>query len=63
MYVIGLDVGTMGSKAIVADKSGKIFGSGYREYDLMSLPGGRVSNARRIGLKPPHMPFARRAKI
>ena len=33
-YVVGIDVGTTGSKAMVVDLSGKIIGSGYREYKL-----------------------------
>ena len=30
MLVIGLDVGTTGTKAVVVDKSGNTLGSGYR---------------------------------
>lgn len=36
MYVIGLDVGTTGTKAIVVDKEGNVLGSGYKEYSLHS---------------------------
>ena len=35
MLVIGLDVGTTGTKAIVCDEKGKILGSGYKEYELI----------------------------
>lgn len=33
-YVIGIDVGTTGSKAMVVDLQGNIIGKGYREYTL-----------------------------
>ena len=32
MYLVGLDVGTTGAKAMVLDLTGKIISSGYREY-------------------------------
>lgn len=32
MYLVGLDVGTTGAKAMVLDFNGKIISSGYREY-------------------------------
>ena len=36
MYIIGLDVGTTGTKAVVADEGGNIISGGYREYPLHS---------------------------
>ena len=33
-YVVGIDVGTTGSKAMVFDLAGNIIGKGYREYKL-----------------------------
>ncbi|MDO4566932.1 MAG: FGGY family carbohydrate kinase, partial [Oscillospiraceae bacterium] len=33
-YVVGIDVGTTGSKAMVIDYKGGIIGKGYREYEL-----------------------------
>jgi xylulokinase len=33
-YVVGIDVGTTGSKAMVMDLEGKVIGKGYREYTL-----------------------------
>jgi len=33
-YVVGIDVGTTGSKAMVIDLKGNIIGAGYREYKL-----------------------------
>jgi xylulokinase len=33
-YVVGVDVGTTGSKAMVMDQTGRTLGSGYREYTL-----------------------------
>ena len=44
MLVIGLDVGTTGTKAVVVDKNGDTLGSGYREYALKS-EGGRVTQS------------------
>ena len=41
-YVIGLDVGTTGTKAVVCDESGCIHGKGYREYELMFGEHGEV---------------------
>lgn len=43
MLVIGLDVGTTGTKAIVCDEKGKILGSGYKEYELICDRAGFVS--------------------
>lgn len=42
MLVIGLDVGTTGTKAVVVDEGGNVIGGGYREYSLKS-EGGRVT--------------------
>jgi xylulokinase len=36
MAIMGLDVGTTGSKAVVFDLEGKILASSYREYNLIS---------------------------
>ena len=33
-YVVGVDVGTTGSKAMVFDLKGNVLGKGYREYEL-----------------------------
>ena len=43
MLVIGLDVGTTGTKAIVCDEKGKILGNGYKEYELICDRAGFVS--------------------
>lgn len=40
--VIGLDIGTTCTKAIVIDESGNIIGQGSRGYDLIPLPNGGV---------------------
>ncbi len=40
MLVIGLDVGTTGTKAVCADENGKIIAGAYREYELKSSCGG-----------------------
>lgn len=39
MLVIGLDVGTTGTKAIITDEKGTVLSSGYREYPLESRNG------------------------
>lgn len=31
-YLIGIDVGTTGAKAMILNKEGKIYGKGYGEY-------------------------------
>ena len=36
MLVIGLDVGTTGTKAVIADEKGKILAGAYKEYELIS---------------------------
>lgn len=41
-YVIGLDVGTTGTKAVVCDGDGRVYGRSYREYDLQFTPDGGV---------------------
>lgn len=33
-YVMGIDIGTTGSKAMIIDLDGKVVGAGYREYPL-----------------------------
>ena len=43
MYVIGLDIGTTGTKAVVCDENGKILSGGYKEYELSSPKSGWVS--------------------
>lgn len=36
MYIIGLDVGTTGTKALALDEKSSVLGSGYKEYRLVS---------------------------
>lgn len=40
MYVIGLDVGTTGAKAIVFDLEGNTLGYGFLEYDIITKKAG-----------------------
>lgn len=42
MYLIGIDVGTTGTKVIITDEKGNICGKGYKEYALITLPGGKI---------------------
>lgn len=41
-YVIGLDVGTTGTKAAVCDAEGRVLGKAYREYSLQFTADGGV---------------------
>lgn len=36
MYILGLDVGTTGTKALVIDEKGTVIAGGYKEYSLIS---------------------------
>ena len=42
MYLIGTDVGTTGTKTVITDENGTVYGKGYREYELHAGPGGKV---------------------
>lgn len=42
MIVLGIDVGTTGTKTIAVDESGRCIGRGYREYELITAAGGMV---------------------
>lgn len=42
MYVLGIDVGTTGSKALLIDENGSVIGSGYKGYELLADKGGIV---------------------
>ena len=43
MLIIGLDVGTTGTKAVVVDENGSILSGGYKEYELITKEGGIVA--------------------
>lgn len=45
MYIIGLDVGTTGTKAALIDEKGNILGKGYQEYNLTAGDGGRIEQS------------------
>ena len=52
MSLMGLDIGTTGTKAIVFDLNGKILSSAYREYNLSSPhPGWMELNPREVWSK------------
>ena len=36
MYILGIDVGTTGTKALLVDECGKVLSGGYKEYKLKS---------------------------
>lgn len=40
--VLGIDIGTTGIKTLAVDKHGNIIGRGYKEYELITRPGGIV---------------------
>ncbi|MES0342024.1 MAG: FGGY family carbohydrate kinase, partial [Candidatus Humimicrobiaceae bacterium] len=42
MYLLGLDIGSTGCKAIVFDPNGKILGSGFKEYDIILDQNGKA---------------------
>ena len=42
MYIIGIDIGTTGCKAIVVNEYGEVVGTGYMGYGLITAPGGMV---------------------
>ncbi len=42
MYVLGIDVGTTGTKAILVDEKGRIVAKGYQGYGLVTEVGARV---------------------
>ena len=45
MLVIGLDVGTTGTKAVVVNENGQVLSGGYKEYGLVSVYGRVTQNA------------------
>ncbi len=45
MLVIGLDVGTTGTKAVVVNENGQVLSGGYKEYGLVSIYGRVTQNA------------------
>jgi xylulokinase len=42
LYLLGLDIGSTGCKAIVFDPNGKILGSGFKEYDIILDQNGKA---------------------
>ncbi|MEE0419319.1 MAG: FGGY-family carbohydrate kinase [Lachnospiraceae bacterium] len=42
MYVIGVDVGTTGAKALLVDQEGRVCSRGYQGYGTVAGPGGAV---------------------
>lgn len=49
MYLLGLDVGTTGTKAVVFDLDGNIKGYGFREYDVIcEKPGYAEQDPQRV---------------
>lgn len=42
MIVLGIDVGTTGTKTLALNDNGEILGRGYHEYGLITRPGGIV---------------------
>ncbi len=41
-YVLGIDVGTTGTKTLLISQDGKVVGSGYQSYELITGKGGEV---------------------
>lgn len=42
MYVLGIDVGTTGTKALLMDENGRVAAKAYKGYELITGPGGVV---------------------
>ena len=42
MYVLGIDIGTTGTKSAVIDLQGDVKGKGYKDYLLFTFEGGIV---------------------
>lgn len=42
MYVLGIDIGTTGTKSAVIDLQGNVKGKGYKDYRLFTSEGGIV---------------------
>ena len=42
MYLLGLDIGSTGCKALVFDHDGKILGSGFEEYGIILDQSGKA---------------------
>ena len=45
MYIIGLDVGTTGTKAALLDEKGTVLAKGYKEYELVTGEDRRVEQS------------------
>ena len=48
MYILGIDVGTTGTKSMVIDGSGRILSRGYASYELIISGPGRVEQDPRL---------------
>ena len=35
-YLIGTDIGTLGTKSVIVDPTGKVHGEAFREYDVIT---------------------------
>lgn len=42
MYVIGLDIGTTGTKALIVNDDGEVYGRGYKGYGVITGEGGVI---------------------
>ena len=45
MIVLGIDVGTTGTKTLALDENGAVLGRGYMEYELITHAGGIVEQS------------------
>ena len=50
-YLIGVDIGTSGSKAVMTDETGHIYSSGYQQYNYLTRPGNRVEQDPAVWVK------------
>jgi len=50
-YLIGVDIGTSGSKAVMTDETGHIYSSGYQQYNYLTSLGNRVEQDPAVWVK------------
>jgi sugar (pentulose or hexulose) kinase len=51
LYILGIDVGTTGTKTVLADEGGKVLAKGYEGYALITPAQGRVEQDARVWWK------------
>ena len=52
-YLIGTDIGTLGTKTVLADSTGKVHAEAFQEYDVITPSKVGLSNGQLHGLSQP----------